>query len=68
MTDRTYTFTFGGDDMHVESSDGLLGEQDAANILYWFATEIKPHAPLAALSELHHAVQGEIVNQREVEA
>lgn len=68
MTDRTYTFTFGGGNLDFESSDGNLDEAQAATMLYLFATNIKPHAPLAALSDLNYIVQSKLIEQREEEA
>lgn len=64
MSNRIYTFAFDEEDMHVATSDGMFSEDEAANILYWFVTETKPHAPLAALGELHEMVRKELLNQR----
>lgn len=64
MSDRKYVFTFEDGFMDVESSDGLLDEDQAANIMYWFATEIKPHAPRVALHELYSTIQSAIVSGR----
>lgn len=52
MKDRKYTFTFEGDGMHVETSDGMLDEDQAINVFYWFAREIKPYAPRVAVAEM----------------
>lgn len=64
MSNRTYTFTFDDEYMDVETTDGLLDEEQAATILYWFATEIKSYAPLTALSELHEMARKELLSQR----